>query len=243
MKRKSSLLFVGLLVVSMLVGCSQTATSTSSPIAPNSVAPSSAAPSSAAQSTPTATESSTAPTPEKPLVLKLSHVFSKKTPMDDSLVAAAANIKKRTNGAIDIQVFSHGTIPYGADGVEQCVRGANFINVYDPSVLADWVPDFMAIGGPFLVKTREEFKQLCESDLVLGLDKEAEAKGIKVLALPFNFGFRQIGSAKVKVDSIDSLKSIKMRIPSSQLWVQTFQALGCNTITTPSSEVYNANFR
>lgn len=187
-----------------------------------------------------AAESGGSPTPENPLVIKLSHVFSTPTPMHTSIQTAADNIREKTNGAIDIQVFAGGTLPYGVDGVEQCVRGANFINVYDPSVLADWVPDFMAIGGPFLVSTREEFKALCESDLVKELEKQAEEQGIKVLALPFNFGFRQIASGKIKVESLDDLKNIKMRIPSSQLWVKTFEALGCNTIVTPSSEVYNA---
>ena len=223
-KKRLSLLLVVMLLISILAGCSPASNVTEEAPAP-SEEPS---------------ESSTAPTSENPLVFKLSHVFSTPTPMHTSLVTASENIKKRTNGAIDIEVFAGGTLPYGVDGVEQVVRGSNFISVYDPSVLADWVPDFMAIGGPFLVSTRDEFKQLCESDLALELSKQAEDQGIKVLALPFNFGMRQIASGKIKVDSLDDLKNIKMRIPSSQLWVKTFEALGCNTIVTPSSEVYNA---
>ena len=181
-----------------------------------------------------------APSAEKPLVLKLSHVFSKGTPMDASVVAAAENIKKRTAGAIEIQVSGNGTLPYGADAIEQCVRGANFISLYDPSVMADWVPDYLAVMGPFCVETREEFRRLCESDLVLGLNKKAEEQGIKVLALPFNFGFRQIASGKIKVQSPADLKGIKFRVPSARLFIETFKALGASTITTPSSEVYNA---
>lgn len=233
MKKLLSLLLVGMILVSTLAGCSSPANNQSSESSTKNE-------SSTTNESSSANESSTAPTPEKPLVLKLSHVFSTPTPMHTSVVRASENIKKRTNGAIDIQVFAGGTLPYGVDGVEQCVRGANFINLYDPSVLADWVPDYMVMGGPFLVNTREEFKQLCESDFALELEKQAEAKGIKVLALPFNFGFRQIASAKIKVEGLDDLKNIKMRIPSSQLWVKTFEALGCSTIVTPSSDVYNA---
>lgn len=230
MKRKLSLLLASMLLISSLVGCSSSSNNDAS-------TPSS---SSSSSETSEASEASTAPTAENPLVIKLSHVFSTPTPMHTSLAGAAEKIKERTNGAIDIQVFAGGTLPYGVDGVEQVVRGSNFINVYDPSVLADWVPDYMAIGGPFLVETREEFKALCESDFALELEKKAEEQGIKVLALPFNFGFRQIASGKIKVEGLEDLKNIKMRIPSSQLWVKTFEALGASTIVTPSSEVYNA---
>ena len=222
MKKRLSLILVVMLILSALSGCTQAGTASDEGNKEEAV------------------ETGDYPTPENPMVIKLSHVFSTPTPMHTSLQTAADNIKERTDGAIDIQVFAGGTLPFGVDGVEQCVRGANFINVYDPSVLADWVPDFMAIGGPFLYNDREEFKELCESDLVKELEKKAEEQGIKVLALPFNFGFRQIASGKIKVESLDDLKNIKMRIPSSQLWVKTFEALGCSTIVTPSSEVYNA---
>lgn len=180
------------------------------------------------------------PTPEKPLVLKLGHVFSMGTPMDLSVQEAAENVKKRTNGAIVIQVSGNGTLPYAADGVEQCVRGANYINLYDPSVIADWVPDYLALMGPFCVETREEFRKLCESDFVLELNKKAEEKGIKILALPFNFGFRNISSGKLKIMSPNDLKGIKFRVPAARLFIETFKALGASTITTPSGEVYNA---
>jgi TRAP-type C4-dicarboxylate transport system substrate-binding protein len=185
-------------------------------------------------------DASQAPTSENPLVLQLSHVFSKGTPMDTSVVTAAENIEKRTNGAIKIQISPKGILPNGVDGFEQCVRGANFINLYDPSAMADWVPDYVALMGPFLVDTREEFKLLCESETVKEMNKKAEEQNLKVLALPFNFGFRQISSGKIKIQSPADLKGIKFRVPGSQVFIKTFEALGANPITTPSSEVYNA---
>lgn len=214
-RRMFSLLVACVLVISMFTGCTSEPATEPGP-------------------------STQDPVSSEPLVLQLSHVFSKGTPMDTSVVTAAENIKSRTNGAIEIQISTNGTLPNGVDGFEQCVRGANFINLYDPSAMADWVPDYLALMGPFLVDNREEFKQLCESDLVEEMNKKAEEKGLKVLALPFNFGSRHIASGKIKVESPEDLKGAKFRVPGSQIFIETFQALGANTITTPSSEVYNA---
>lgn len=219
-RRMFSVLVVCVLIISLFTGCA-------SKPAPG-------------QSTPTSEPAAKGPSSSQPLVLQLSHVFSKGTPMDTSVVTAAENIKKRTDGAIEIQISSNGTLPNGVDGFEQVVRGANFINLYDPSAMADWVPDYIALMGPFLVDNREEFKKLTESDLVKEMNKKAEEKGLKVLALPFNFGSRHIASGKIKVESPADLKGVKFRVPGSQVFIKTFQALGANTITTPSSEVYNA---
>ncbi|MFA6808177.1 MAG: TRAP transporter substrate-binding protein DctP, partial [Eubacteriales bacterium] len=45
---------------------------------------------------------------------------------------------------------------------------------------------------------------------------------------------------KIKVESPADLKGVKFRVPGAQVFIKTFQALGANTITTPSSDVYNA---
>lgn len=84
---------------------------------------------------------------EYKLVLKLSHVFSPKEQLTISMDAVAASILKKTNGAIEIQTFPQGQIATYKDGMEQVVRGANFISVEDPSYLGDYVPEFTALGG------------------------------------------------------------------------------------------------
>ena len=227
MKKLVSVTVAAVLALSVLTGCGQSGSS-------------SAPAGSGAGSGSAAETSGTAPTPENPLTLKLGHVFSVDTPMDKAAKQIAEKVEERTDGAIKIEVTAGGGLPSGADGIEQCIRGSNYISLYDISAMADWVPDYVALCGPFLVETRDEFAQLCESDLVAEMNAKAEEQGVKVLAIPFNFGFRNIGTRNVKVESIDDLKGMNFRVPGSQLYIETFNALGCNSITTPSSEVYNA---
>ena len=51
----------------------------------------------------------------------------------------AERILKRTNGAIEIQTFPQAQIAVYKDGLEQVVRGADFISVEDPSYVGDYV--------------------------------------------------------------------------------------------------------
>ncbi len=231
MKKLLAILLVMTLAVGSFAGCAAPAEEAATTEAPTEAATTEEAP---------AEEAAAGYTAEDPLVLKLSHVFSVDTPMDNSAKLAATNIEERTGGAIIIEVSGNGTLPYGTDAIEQCARGADFISLYDPAVMADWVPDYLALMGPFLVSTRDEFVELCNSDVVAEMNAAAEEQGLKVLSLPFNFGFRNIASGKIEVSTVADLEGAKFRVPGSQIFIETFNALGANSITTPSSEVYNA---
>lgn len=186
-----------------------------------------------------------APTPapaDKPAaakkVFKLSNVFTAEQPLNITLKEVADNISKRTNGSIEIQIYPNGEIANSQDGVEQVVRGADFILVDSPSNMGSWVPDIEAFLGPMLYTSQEEYSKMCQSDVAKDIIKQAEAKGIKVLSLDWTFGFRSLASNK-PVNSPADLKGKKWRVPKSQLWIDTLTAMGANPIATSWSEVYS----
>jgi TRAP-type C4-dicarboxylate transport system substrate-binding protein len=71
------------------------------------------------------------------LVLRLGHVFHPAEQLAKSMDTVAARILERTNGAIEIQVFPQAQLPAYKEGVEQVVRGANFISLEVPSFIGD----------------------------------------------------------------------------------------------------------
>ena len=173
------------------------------------------------------------------LVLKLSHVFSPAEQLTKSMDAVAESIYEKTNGAIEIQTFPQGQLATYKDGVEQVVRGANFISVEDPSYLGDYVPDFKALVGPMLYKTYDEYVDLCKTALVSDMKKAAEDKGIKVLALDFVFGFRNVISQKV-IKTPEDMKGLKLRTPGSNLFIDTINAMGATAVALPWGETLSA---
>lgn len=173
------------------------------------------------------------------LVLKLSHVFSPDEQLTKSMDAAAASILEKTNGAIEIQTFPQGQIATYKDGVEQVVRGANFISVEDPSYIGDYVPEFTALVGPMLYNNYDEYVELVQTEMVEGWKKKAEEQGIKILALDFVFGFRNVITDKV-VKTPEDLQGVKLRTPGSQLFIETLNAMGATATPLPWGETFSA---
>lgn len=174
------------------------------------------------------------------LVLRMSHVFAPNEQLTKSLTIVCDNILKRTNGAIEIQQYPQGQLPTYKDGVEQVVQGSNFISVEDPSYLGDYQPNFNALVGPMLYSNFDQYEYLINTDLVKGWVKEIEEKNrIKVLALDYIFGFRSMMTNKVIRTPAD-LKGMKIRVPGSQLFIDTLNAMGANAVALPFSETISA---
>jgi TRAP-type C4-dicarboxylate transport system substrate-binding protein len=165
------------------------------------------------------------------LVLRMSHVFAPNEQLTKSLEIVRDRIYERTNGAIDVQHYWQSQLAVYKDGVEQVARGANFISVEDPSYLGDYIADFNALVGPMLYNSFEEYQYMIQTPLVQGWLKELEEKHrIKVLALDYIFGFRNLKTNKVIVTPAD-LKGLKIRVPGSQLFIDTLNAMGA--VSTP----------
>ncbi len=174
------------------------------------------------------------------LVLRLSHVFAPNEQLTKSLQIVCDNILERTNGAIEIQHFPQGQLATYKDGVEQVALGANFISAEDPSYLGDYVADFNALVGPMLYSSYDEYEYLIQTDLVKGMLAELEEKhGIKVLALDYIFGFRNMMTNKVITTPAD-LKGMKIRVPGSQLFIDTINAMGATATPLPFGETISA---
>ena len=176
---------------------------------------------------------------KKVRIIKVSHVFQTNEPTHIYISQAADRINERLKGQVELQVYPNGELPSYKDAIEQVLRGSDFISVVDPSYIGDYVPDFTALVGPMLYSTIEEYTNVTSSDFVKELEKKAEEKGIKVLSLDYTFGFRQIVTNKV-IKTPEDLKGVKLRVPASKLWIDTFNALGANPVAMPWSETVSA---
>ena len=173
------------------------------------------------------------------LTLKLSHVFSPAEQLTISMDAVADSIREKTGGAINIQTFPQAQLPAYKEGVEQVVRGAKFISVEDPSFIGDYVPDFKALYAPMLYQSFDEYVTLTKTPLVEEMKKKAEEQGIKILALDFIYGFRNLITQKV-ITTPEDLNGMKIRVPGSKSYIDTLNTMGAIATPLPWAETLSA---
>lgn len=183
-------------------------------------------------------------TPDKPekvekKIIKVSTKFVDDEQTAKSLVKVVDAINERSNGSLELQLFTGGILPIGKDGMEQIVQGSDWILVDGINFLGDYVPDYNAVTGPFLYKTFDEYLAMTKTPLVQDLNAKAEELGIKVLSLDWVFGFRSMMTDE-PIKTPEDMDGLNIRVPTSQLYTYTIEAMGGNPISMPYPDTYAA---
>lgn len=170
--------------------------------------------------------------------INMSLVFTQNELLTQELIKVTDQIRTRTDGDVNIKVFPGGQLPVYKDNLEQVVNGADWIAVEDLSYLGDFVPDFAALAGPSLYNSYDEYLALMKSDMVADLTAQVEKKGIKVLTADYVFGFRHMITNK-EIKTPADMKGMRIRVPGSQLFISTLQAMGASPAAIPFPETYS----
>ncbi len=157
-----------------------------------------------------------------------------------SLKKVVEAVNERSDGSLELQLFTSGVLPIGKDGMEQIVQGSDWILVEGVNFLGDYVPDYNAVTGPFLYSTFDEYFAMMQTDLVQNLNRQIEEDhGVKVLSLDWVFGFRSMMTNK-PITSPDDMNGMNIRVPTSQLYTYTIEAMGGNPVSMPYPDTYAA---
>ena len=173
--------------------------------------------------------------------LKWAHVYETSEPFRKYSVWAAEEIKKRTNGKYDIQVFPASSLGKEADinqgltlgTVDIILSGASFAgNTYKPLAITYF---------PFIFRDAEHQLSYAKSDVFKELAKGYDDKsGNHITALNY-YGARHVTSAAAKpVSKPEDMKGLKIRVPDAPAYLAFPKSLGANATPIAFAEVYLA---
>ena len=171
--------------------------------------------------------------------LKFAHVYEVSEPYHKWAVWAADEIKSRTGGRYDIQVFPASSLGKEQDIYQGLALGSIDL-VYTGSFYAsrDYGP--MAISSaPFMFRDFAHWNTYRDSPFYAEIKDAFQAKtGDKVLALIY-YGERHVTSNK-PVRTPADMKGMKFRTPDSPMYTLFPRAVGANPTPIAFAEVYLA---
>ena len=173
--------------------------------------------------------------------LKWAHVYETSEPFHKWSVWAGDEIKKRTNGKYEVQVFPASTLGKEADinqgltlgSVDIILSGASFAgNTYKPLAVSYF---------PFIFRDADHLLKYAQSDVFKELAKGYDEKsGNHITALNY-YGARHVTSSAAKpVAKPEDMKGLKIRVPDAPAYLAFPKALGANATPIAFAEVYLA---
>ena len=153
---------------------------------------------------------------------------------------AAGEIKKRTNGRYDVEVFPASTLGKETDINQGLTLGTVDI-IYTGQLFAGRTYGPISIGGaPYMFRDFDHWKAFSTSPLFAELAEGYRQKsgGNKVVAITY-YGERHVTSNK-PINKPEDMKGLKIRVPDAPLYTMFPRAVGANPTPIAFAEVYLA---
>jgi len=171
--------------------------------------------------------------------LKWAHVYETSEPYHKWSVWAAEEIKKRSNGKFDIQVFPASSLGKETDINQGMLLGTVDMIISGPSFAARSYPRLGIAYYPFIFRDGEHLLAYSKSDVFKEITEGFRAKtGIQITAYTY-YGARHTTSNKEFKDCA-GMKGLKIRVPDAPAYTATPRACGANPTPIAFAEVYLA---
>ncbi len=171
--------------------------------------------------------------------LKWAHVYETSEPYHTESVWAAGEIKKRSNGKFDIQVFPASSLGKETDINQGMQLGTVDMIISGPSFAARSYPRLGIAYYPFIFRDGDHLLAYSKSDVFKEMiDGFRDKTGIQILAYTY-YGARHTTSQKAFTDCA-GMKGLKIRVPDVPAYRATPEACGANPTPIAFAEVYLA---
>ena len=161
---------------------------------------------------------------------------AKDFPTNQAVAYMGEQLKQATGGKDTVKVFSNGSLGTEKDTVEQVKIGALDMVRVTSAMFHGIVPESRIPSLPFLFRDVAHFRKTVygpEGDRILAAFERAGFIGLAF----YESGARSFYARK-PIHSAADMKGMKVRVPESDLWVATIQALGASPTPMPIAEVY-----
>ena len=175
----------------------------------------------------------------QPVVMRISHQVPPAHHMTKLLEIFAADVKTRTNGGVEVQLYGSEQLAKAAENFPQVARGTIEAAM---SVNFQWgttIPEMSATLIPYAMSDLERIKRFPASEARKFLDAKLEQRGVHSVAWLYITRQTIVTSSKRPIIAVDDFKGVKIRGLNS-MTDKGLAAAGAAPSAMPGSEVYQA---
>jgi len=172
--------------------------------------------------------------------LKIGGQFADSHPSSKAMEAACADIRKQSDGRIDIQFFPNAQLGSDAAMLTQVRTGALDMMTASGIAMQVVAPIAGISGMAFAFSDYAHVWNAMDGDLGASIRAGLDKVGIYAFPKILDSGYRNITTSIRPINSVEDLKGLKMRVPPSPVWVSLFAALGSSPTSITINELYSA---
>jgi tripartite ATP-independent transporter DctP family solute receptor len=148
-----------------------------------------------------------------------------------------SELERTFGGALQLQLYHSGQLGSEKDTLELARIGALALTRVHSSVLNNAVPATRILSLPYVFDSTEHFRRAVDGAFGAAILAACERRGVIGLAI-YDSGKRSIYNTRRPVAVPEDLRGLKLRVPQSDIFIETVQVLGAS----PTPLAYGAVF-
>ena len=174
------------------------------------------------------------------VTIQLGYENSASEPIGQALQKWADLIDEKGDGSLKLELYPDSQLGSKSELIDGMTFGETYMTLADGAFYADYgVKDFGIVFGPFLFDNWDQCWTLIESDWYKDQCDQLTNQGLKIVVSNWKYGERHILTTK-KVEKVEDLKGLKIRVPGNEIQTQGFNALGATATGMDLGDVYQA---
>lgn len=171
--------------------------------------------------------------------IKLAHVVNERDGFHIAAVKFKELVETRTGGKVIIELFPNATLGDERTLLEGMQMGTVDMGVITNGPVANFLPEIAVFELPFLFGSRKQAYDVLDGPIGQELLQKLEKVNLVGLAYAER-GFRNLTNSKNEVKTPSDMKGLKIRVMENPVYIDTFKALGANTLPMAWTEALTA---
>jgi tripartite ATP-independent transporter DctP family solute receptor len=173
------------------------------------------------------------------VTLRLGHVHAEDSPPQEAAVELADLVDEASDGQCTIDIYPAGQLGSWEELQEGLEVGSVDIVIESLGSLERYTPLAAIEGLPFLYDDPDQFFEVWESPLAEEILQTVEDEsGFRLLGTLYRGG-RLLNSTR-PVETVGDAAGLKLRVPTQQTYIDTWQAIGASPTPMAFTEVFSA---
>ncbi len=179
-------------------------------------------------------------TPAKVTTIKIGYENTDSEPIGQAVIQWQKIVEEKGDGSIKLELFPNSSLGTKSQLIDMMLLGEPVITIADGAFYADYgAKDMGILYGPFCFSSWDEVWTLIESDWYAEQCAQVEDLGLKILASNWIYGERHL-MTKNKVVTPADVAGLKIRVASSAIYMEGWNALGATSTGIALGETYQA---
>lgn len=171
--------------------------------------------------------------------LKLGYINAPSGPMHEAALKFADLVSKKTNGQYTVKTYPSSQLGNERELADAVSLGTVDMTLSGPTPIMWYIPQYSMVESPFLYKDLNQYRTMYNGEIGKEIkDKLLQVKGLRLIDFWFR-GPRYL-TANKEIKTLADLKGLKIRVPESEITLETWKTLGANPTPIAFNELYMA---